>query len=108
MKRTILYKGDLASLQSLSGGMAGDKSFYHKFQIGKKRIEDIGLKTCISDHALKGIEFISKNPDKRAKDPFIPTLKCTSEGLLEALARIIHFDYIEKLNLFLDSFSFWF
>ena len=39
MKRTILYKGDLASLQSLSGGMAGDKSFYHKFQIGKKELK---------------------------------------------------------------------
>ena len=48
MKKTTLYKGDVASLQSLSGGMAGDKNFYHKFKIGKKRIEDIGLNTVIS------------------------------------------------------------
>lgn len=68
MKTTKLHKNDLASLQSLSGGMAGDDRFHHKFKIGKERIENIGLKTSVSKHALHGIEYISNNPDKRAED----------------------------------------
>ncbi|NQZ65855.1 MAG: LD-carboxypeptidase [Mycoplasmatales bacterium] len=68
MKNKLLKKGDLVSLQSPSSGIAGDKRFFHRFLIGKKRIEKMGLKTVVSDHALKGIEFISNNPQKRADD----------------------------------------
>ncbi|TCG11065.1 LD-carboxypeptidase [Mycoplasma todarodis] len=68
MFKTTLKKGDKVSLQSLSGGMAGDERFIHKFLIGEQRIKDMGLVPVRSEHSMKGFKFIAENPDKRAED----------------------------------------
>lgn len=68
LKKTILKQGDFVSLQSLSGGIAGEKNFYQRFLIGKQRIEEIKLKPLVSKNALKGVTFIKDHPEKRAAD----------------------------------------
>ncbi len=68
MKKTELKIGDTVSLQSLSSGLAGEEKFRHKFQLGKSRVEELGLKTEVSKHALKGIDFLYKYPQQRALD----------------------------------------
>lgn len=80
LKKTILKQDDFVSLQSLSGGIAGEQNFYHRFLIGKQRIEEIGLRPLVSESALKGAQFIKNHPEKRAEDLMDaildPKIKC--------------------------------
>lgn len=64
-----LKKGDTVALVSLSSGMAGDSLFYHKYELGKKRLEDVfGLNVITMPNALKGSDFLYNHPELRAKD----------------------------------------
>lgn len=69
IKPKKLKRGDTVAIVSLSSGMAGDELFNHRYEIGKKRLEEVfGLKVVTMPNALKGSEFLAKHPEARAKD----------------------------------------
>lgn len=69
IKPKALKKGDKVAIVSLSSGLIGEPDFLHKFEIGKERLEkEFGLQVVAMPHALKGINFVYKNPELRAKD----------------------------------------
>lgn len=64
-----LHKGDKVAIVSLSSGMAGDESFRHRYELGKKRLEeDFGLKVVTMPNALLGSKELNLHPEYRAKD----------------------------------------
>lgn len=64
-----LRKGDKVAIVSLSRGMLGEKMFYHKFDLAKKRLEeDYGLEVVAMPNALKGIAYLYQHPEARAQD----------------------------------------
>ncbi len=69
LKPKKLKRGDTVAIVSLSWGGLGDASLIHKYYIAKDRLEnEFGLVVKCMPHALKGSEFIAKNPQLRAKD----------------------------------------
>lgn len=69
IKPEKLKRGDTVAIVSLSSGTAGDKLFKHRYEQGKRRIEEVfGLKTVTMPNTLKGSEYLSKHPEARAKD----------------------------------------
>ena len=75
IKPKKLKKGDTVAIVSLSSGTAGDELFKHRYEQGKKRLEEeFGLKTITMPNALKGSEYLSNHPEARAKD-FMDALK---------------------------------
>lgn len=64
-----LKKGDTVAIVSLSSGMGGEKEFYHRYLIGKERLEKIfGLNVVTMPNALKGIQYLYEHPEARAED----------------------------------------
>lgn len=69
IKPEKLKKGDKIATISLSSGLAGDKKFRYRYEIGKKRIENLfGLKVVEMPNSLKGIKYLDNNPKARAED----------------------------------------
>lgn len=69
IKPARLKKGDMVAIVSLSSGTAGDEMFKHRYEQGKKRIEEVFcLKTITMPNALKGSEYLTKHPEARAND----------------------------------------
>ena len=56
------------SVVSLSSGIAGEPSSRFELEIGLKRLEEYGLNVRFMPNALKGIEYTSAHPEKRAED----------------------------------------
>lgn len=56
------------SIVSLSSGIAGESSVRLGLDIGIKRLKDYGLNVRFMPNALKGTEYVRRNPDKRAED----------------------------------------
>lgn len=64
-----LKKGDTVAIVSLSSGMGGDKPFFHKYELGKKRLEvEFSLNVITMPNALKGSDYLYNHPEKRAED----------------------------------------
>ena len=53
---------------SLSSGILGEEFVKHELEIGVSRLQEYGIEVQFLDHALKGMEFIKENPQKRAED----------------------------------------
>lgn len=69
VKPKKLKRGDKIAIVSLSWGGLGDEALIHKYYIAKERLEkDFGLEVMCMPHALKGSEFVAKNPRLRAED----------------------------------------
>ena len=69
IKPKRLKRGDKIAIVSLSWGGLGDDALIHKYYIAKERLEnDFGLEVTCMPHALKGSEFVAKNPQLRAQD----------------------------------------
>lgn len=69
IKPQKLNKGDTVAIVSLSSGLAGEPALIHRYELGKKRLEEeFGLKIKTMPNALKGIEYLDKHPEARAKD----------------------------------------
>ncbi len=69
IKPKRLKRGDTIATVSLSWGGAGDKEFRHRYEVGKKRIEEVfGLKVVEMPNSLKGSEYLDKYPEARAED----------------------------------------
>ena len=69
IKPERLRRGDKVAIVSLSKGMLGEKQYLHKYELGKKRLEEkFGLEVITMPNALKGIEYLYNHPEKRAED----------------------------------------
>ena len=56
------------TIVSLSSGILGESFVRHKVDIGLKRLESYGLSVHFAEHALAGVDYIQKHPEKRAED----------------------------------------
>ena len=68
IKPKKLKKGDKVAIVSLSSGLAGEEIFRHRYELGKKRLEQLGFNVVTMRNALKGIEYLYNHPEKRAED----------------------------------------
>ena len=68
IKPKKLKKGDKVAIVSLSNGLAGEEMFRHRYELGKKRLEQLGFNVVTMKNALKGIEYLYNHPEKRAED----------------------------------------
>lgn len=88
LKPKALKRGDIVATVSLSWGGAGEKALFHRYQMGKKRLEEVfGLKVVEMPNALKGEDFIYEHPELRAQDlmdafrePRIKAIICNAGG----------------------------
>lgn len=68
-KPKALRRGDTVAVVSLSSGLAGESAFLHRYLLGKKRLEEeFRLRVVPMPNALKGIEYLYRNPAARAAD----------------------------------------
>lgn len=69
IKPERLRPGDTVATISISGGRAGDKDMLWRYELGKKRLEDVfGLRVVETPHALMGSEYLYEHPEVRAGD----------------------------------------
>lgn len=68
IKPKKLKKGDKVAIVSLSSGLAGEEMFRHRYELGKKRLEQLGFNVVTMKNSLKGIEYLYNHPEKRAED----------------------------------------
>lgn len=69
IKPKRLTKGDTVAIVSLSSGLGGEPAFLHRYEMGKKRLEDeFGLNVVTMPNALKGIDYLYSHPEARAAD----------------------------------------
>ena len=68
IKPKKLKKGDKVAIVSLSSGLAGEELFRHRYELGKKRLEQLGFNVVTMKNALKGIEYLYNHPEKRVED----------------------------------------
>ena len=88
IKPKKLKRGDTIAIVSLSWGGLGDEVLLHKYDLGKKRLEEeFGLHVIAMPHALKGSKFVYEHPELRAKDlmdafldPKIDAILCAIGG----------------------------
>lgn len=69
IKPKKLSKGDTIATISISGGRAGDSDLLWRYQLGKRRLEEIfQLKVIETPNSMKGSDYLYKNPKERADD----------------------------------------
>jgi len=69
LKPQKLNKGDTIATISPSLGLAGESDILWRYELGKKRFEDIyGLNVVSAPNSMKGTEYLSNNPQARAED----------------------------------------
>lgn len=55
-------------IASLSRGLLGEPFVKFELEIGLRRLKEFGLNVTFAPHALKGLEYVEKHPEKRAED----------------------------------------
>ncbi len=69
IKPQKLSPGDTVAAISLSGGRAGDADMLWRYELGKKRLEEVfGLRVIETPHALMGSGYLYEHPEHRAAD----------------------------------------
>lgn len=69
VKPQRLSRGDKVAAVSLSWGGAGDKDLLWRFNLGKKRLQELfGLEVIEMPNTLKGSDYLYHHPEKRAED----------------------------------------
>lgn len=69
VKPKMLSPGDKVATVSLSWGGAGDPELLWRYELGKRRLEEIyGLKVVEMPNTLKGAKYIYDHPEARAED----------------------------------------
>lgn len=69
IKPKKLNKGDKIATVSPSLGIAGDSDVLWRYNLGKKRLEDIhGLTVIPAPNSMKGADYLRENPKARAED----------------------------------------
>lgn len=69
---------------SLSRGLLGEPFIEHELEIGIERLKTFGLNIHFSENALKGLDYLDKHPEARAKD-FIEVFKSNTDMILCAI-----------------------
>ena len=82
IKPKKLKKGDKVAIVSLSNGLAGEEMFIHRYELGKKRLEQLGFNVVTMKNALKGIEYLYNHPEKRAEDFMDAILDKNIKGII--------------------------
>lgn len=59
---------DKIAIVSLSSGILGETFVKHEYDLGVKRLEEFGLVPVFMPNSLKGLDYISNHPEKRADD----------------------------------------
>lgn len=99
IKPNRLNQEDVVALVSLSSGIAGDSLFSHRVDIGKARLEkEFGLRVVIMPNAMKGIEYLDRNPQARASDLMI----AFSDPKIKAIITMIGGDDSIRLLPYID------
>lgn len=80
-----LNQGDQIAIVSLSMGTLGEDFAAHQLKLGKRRIEELGLKPVFMPHALKGIDYVKNHPEKRAADLKEAFLTPSIKGIVAAI-----------------------
>jgi len=69
IKPKMLKWGDTVAVVSLSSGMADDEKYRHRYELGKRRLEEVfGLNVVAMPHALMGSDYVFNHPKARAQD----------------------------------------
>ena len=69
VKPKHLRTGDTIATVSVSHGWAGDKDSNWKYELGKKRLEDLySLNVWSAPNSMRGSDFLARNPQARADD----------------------------------------
>lgn len=68
IKPPRLRKGDTIAAVSPCNGWAGDPGPDRLYRLGKRRLEGLGLTVVPAPNALRGSDYLSKNPQARAED----------------------------------------
>lgn len=68
IKPPKLKKGDTIATISPAWGCAGDGDVRWKYELGVKRLEELGLRVVAAPNSLKGADFLEQHPQKRAED----------------------------------------
>ncbi len=68
IKPKKLRKGDTIATISPCNGWAGDADVRWKYELGVKRLNEIGLNVVSAPNSLKGSACLSENPKARAED----------------------------------------
>jgi muramoyltetrapeptide carboxypeptidase LdcA involved in peptidoglycan recycling len=69
IKPQKLRKGDTVATVSLSWGGAGDEALLWRYNLGKKRLQEVfGLNVIEMPNTLKGSDYLYKHPEERARD----------------------------------------
>lgn len=68
LKPKKIKPNDTIATVSLCNGWAGDADVKWKYQLGVKRLEQLGLHVIAAPNSLKGSEYLSKHPQARAED----------------------------------------
>lgn len=68
LKPRKLNKGDIIATISPCWGVAGADDAIWKYEIGKRRLESLGLKVLAAPNSMKGENYLQQNPQARAED----------------------------------------
>lgn len=68
IKPPKLNKGDTIATISPAWGCAGDSDVRWKYELGVKRLEELGLRVVAAPNSLKGAAYLEQHPEKRAED----------------------------------------
>lgn len=68
LKPSKLNKGDKIATISPCWGISGERDVIWKYQIGKQRLEDMGLEVVEAPNSMKGEVYLGDNPEARAED----------------------------------------
>jgi len=72
------------TIVSLSRGILGETFIKHELDIGVERLKSFGINVHFSENALKGLDYIEKHPEARAKD-LIDAFKSDTDMILCAV-----------------------
>ncbi len=68
IKPKRLKYGDKIAVVSPCNGWAGDRDILWKYNLGVSHLRELGLEVIAAPNALRGSDYLSKNPKARAED----------------------------------------
>lgn len=68
MKPRQLTNGAKIATVSPCNGRAGDPEIKWKYDLGVLRLQELGLEVVAAPNAMRGSDYLSKNPEARAED----------------------------------------
>lgn len=63
-----LKMGDKIATISPCWGIAGERNVFWKYEIGRQRLQDMGLEVLAAPNSMKGDAYLQHNPKARAED----------------------------------------